>query len=81
MADIKKKAEAEEMVEIRIPRHKDPRLPQEDFYSINFKNYIIKRGEKVLVPKSLAKMIEDNNEAEEYAIIYAEEHKMRQPVM
>lgn len=79
MAESKKATTAEKLVKIKLRRNPDPRAAQEEFYSLNFKNYIIKRGVEVEVPEAIAKMIEENEEAEEYAANYAAEHKMRVP--
>lgn len=52
-----------------------PRLPgnqnQDEFFSINGKNYIIQRGKPVNIPMSLYKMILDNYQSEEDAIRFA----------
>lgn len=77
MADKKTNA-AEKMVVIKLPKNPDPRAPKEEFYSHNFKNYTIKRGESVEVPEYLANLIEDNEQAVQYADKYAEKHTMRE---
>lgn len=80
MAEAKKTADtAPKMVTIKLPRDPDPRHPQQEFYSINFKNYIIKRGEYVEVPEELAKMIEEQDEALEYANKYSDSVKNKEP--
>lgn len=77
MAETKKTAEPKK-VTVRLRRDPDPRHPQEEFFSLNFKNYIIKRGETVEIPEALARVIEDSERAEEYAINYAEAHKLKE---
>lgn len=79
MADSKKTATVSpKMVKIKLRKHPDPRMPQEEFYSFNFKNYLIRRGEYVEVPEEVARMIEENEEAEEYAMNYAQEHNLKE---
>ena len=68
-----------EMVEIRLPRAARPDAPQEEFYSYNFKNYLIKRGQVVLVPKELADVINKQLEAEDAAIEFANSRVLRSP--
>ena len=79
MAETKKTAESPKMVAIKLPRDPDPRHSQQEFYSLNFKNYIIKRGEYVEVPEELAKMIEEQEEALEYANKYSDSVKNKEP--
>ena len=57
-----------EMVEIRIPR-----TGKEDslLVGVNFKNYYIKRGEWVKVPKEVAEVIRNSEAAAEQAEEYA----------
>ena len=55
-----------------------PKLPgqganQEEFFSVNGKNYIIKRGIKVEIPEEVAEVIRNAEKAEEYAMNYVEE--------
>lgn len=79
MAETKKTADtAPKMVRIKLPRDPDPRHSQQEFYCHNFKNYIIKRGEYIEVPETLAKMIEDQDEAIEYANVYAEKMRVKE---
>lgn len=76
MAETKKSAERK--VTVRLRRDPDPRHPQEEFFSFNFKNYIIKRGEEVEIPEGLAEGIENSEKAEEFAITYAESKAMKE---
>lgn len=46
---------------------------QEEFFSVNCRNYRIKRGERVEVPEELAEVIENAEKAEEYAMNYVSE--------
>jgi hypothetical protein len=69
----------------RLPRLKGHNARQEEFFSVNFKNYIIQRGKPVEVPECIAKLIEDNEKTEEQALNYiddlleAEEYKKQHP--
>ena len=79
MAETTKKAtESAKRVEVKIPRLKGQNAVQEEFFSVNFKNYIIKRGEYVEVPEELAEVVKNGEKAEEYAMRYAEEKKARE---
>jgi hypothetical protein len=64
-------AKKSEMVEVRLPM-----LPgsknQTEFFSVNGKNYKIKRGEYVKVPVELKEVIENSQLAEDAAIRYAQ---------
>lgn len=77
MAEVKKETKevAKETKTIRLPIVKGEAL--EEFYSINFKNYIIKRGENVEVPKELYDLIMEQQEAADEAYIRSEELKMK----
>lgn len=64
-------------VQVRLPRNKGQNANQDEFMSVNFKNYIIIRGETVEIPEALAEVITNAEKAEEYAMQYAEEKAFR----
>lgn len=75
MADTTKKADnatREKRVTVRLPKLKGSNAIQEEFFSVNGKNYIIKRGETVEIPDDVAEVIRNAEKAEEYAMEYAE---------
>ena len=79
MADtIKKTAVNAKRVQVRLPRNKGQNANQDEFFSVNFKNYIIKRGETVEIPEELAEVIRNGEMAEDYALQYADDKKLRQ---
>ena len=65
-------------VKVRLPL-----LPgsknQTEFFSVNGKNYKIKRGVYVDVPACLAEVIENGNLAADAAIQYAQDNLVRSP--
>lgn len=65
-------------VQVRLPRNAGQNANQDEFFSVNFKNYIIKRGETVEIPEEVAEVIRNAEKAEEYAMKYAEEKAMRE---
>lgn len=80
MADtIKKTTGNAKKVQVRLPRNSGQNANQDEFFSVNFKNYIIKRGETVEIPEEVAEVIRNAEKAEEYAMQYAEEKAMREP--
>lgn len=74
----KQKADASKKVTVRLPRNAGQNANQDEFFSANFVNYIVKRGETVEIPEILANIIRDNEQAEEYAMKYAEEKALRE---
>lgn len=79
MAETKKTTQnTEEKVFVKLRRSSNPNAPQEEFFSYNFHNYIIKRGEEVEIPIGLAEMIKDNEEAEDFAFRYASEVALKE---
>ena len=80
MADTTKKTttNATKRVEVRLPMNKGQNANQDEFFSVNFKNYIIRRGETVEIPEELAEVIKNAELAEEYALRYAEEKKLNE---
>lgn len=76
MAEIKEKAKK---VQVKLPRAKGINANQDEFFSVNFKNYIIRRGEVVEIPEELAEVIQDSEKAEEYALDYAEAKAQKSP--
>lgn len=76
MADTTKKAvdnaTKSKRVQVRLPRLSGQNAIQEEFFSVNGKNYIIKRGETVEIPEEVAEVIRNAEKAEEYAMSYVE---------
>ena len=74
MADTTKKtvdnATKSKKVTVRLPRLPGQNAIQEEFFSVNGKNYIIKRGETVEIPEEVAEVIRNAEKAEEYAMQY-----------
>ena len=68
MAETTKKANnatESRRVTVRLPKNKGVNAVQEEFYSHNFKNYVIKRGETAEIPEEVAGVIRDAEKAEE----------------
>ena len=59
-------------VQVRLPRNAGQNANQDEFFSVNFKNYIIKRGEGVEIPEELAEVIRNAELAEDYALRYVD---------
>jgi hypothetical protein len=63
----------EELVTIKIPLTKDM---QDDVYvNVNQKNWLIKRGEFVQVPRYVAEVLERAEDAERQSILFQEANK------
>lgn len=77
MADTTKQAtnNAKKRVEVRLPRNMGQNAIQDEFFSVNCKNYIIKRGETVEIPEEVAEVIRNAEKQEEYAMRYVDELK------
>lgn len=74
MADIIKKTGSNaKRVKVRLPRNEGQNANQDEFYSVNFKNYVIKRGVEVEIPEEVAEVIRNAEKATEYAMQYADE--------
>lgn len=74
----KQTASDEKRVQVKLPLDKGVNAVQEAYFSVNFKNYIIKRGEYVDVPEDLAEVIRNGEIAEEAAFRYAAEKAVRE---
>ena len=75
MADTTKKADNAtkgKRVEVKLPKLPGQNAIQEEFFSVNGRNYRIKRGVYVEVPEEVAEVINNAEKAEEYAVSYAE---------
>ena len=76
MAEVKKNtannAEVKEAkkVTVRLPRLPGQNANQDEYFSVNDRPYLIKRGEMVEVPLEVAEVIENAEKAEEYALKY-----------
>lgn len=75
MADTTKKkdnATNGKKVTVRLPRLPGQNAIQEEFFSVNGKNYLIKRGETVEIPEAVAEVIRNGEKAEEAALKYVD---------
>lgn len=71
---------AEKTVTVRLPILKDEGAPDSEFVSVNFQNYLIKRGVDVEVPESVANVLKEAQIADDAAFIYAtKKAKLREP--
>lgn len=82
MADTTKKVDnatkkEQRRVTVRLPRLAGQNAIQEEFYSVNGKNYIVKRGETVEIPEAVAEVIRNNEKAEDYAMNYIDNLKKK----
>ncbi len=68
----------EKRVTVRLPRLEGQNANQTEFFSYNFKNYLIKRGEDVEIPEGLAEVIKNAEKAKDAAFKYAEEKALRE---
>ena len=59
-------------VTVRLPKLPGQNAIQEEFFSVNGKNYIIQRGETVEIPEEVAEVIRNAEKAEEYAMNYVD---------
>lgn len=65
--------------QIRLPKLKGENAQQTEFYSVNGRNYLLKRGEYINVPRELYEVILNSQNAEEDADRYAESVAVREP--
>jgi hypothetical protein len=59
-------------VTVTLPRLSGQNAIQEEFFSVNGKNYIIERGKEVEVPEEVAEVIRNADKAKEYAMNYVD---------
>lgn len=71
MAETTKQA-TKKRVTVRLPRNPGQNARQEEFFSVNGRNYLIKRGETVEIPEEVAEVIRNAEKAEEFAMQYVE---------
>ena len=73
MADTTKKtANNAKKVVVHLPRLHGQNARQEEFFSVNGRNYIIQRGIDVEVPEEVAEVIRNAQRAEECAMRYVD---------
>ena len=73
MAETNKKTDnAKRKISVRLPRNTGNNARQEEFFSVNGRNYLIKRGETVEIPEEVAEVIRNSEQAEDYAMKYVE---------
>ena len=73
VAEAKVDATEAKRVTVKLPKLRGQNANQEEFYSVNGKNYRIRRGVEVEIPEEVAEVIRNADLAEEYAMEYAEE--------
>lgn len=59
-------------VTVTLPRLLGQNAIQEEFFSVNGKNYIIERGKEVEIPEEVAEVIRNAHKATEYAMDYVD---------
>ena len=59
-------------VTVRLPRLAGQNAIQDEFYSVNGRNRLIKRGETVEIAEEVAEVIRNAEQAEEYAMNYVD---------
>ena len=64
--------QGEELVTIKLPMTKD--LKDDVFVRVNQRTWQIQRGVKVEVPRCVAEVLENAEEAERASMLYQEEH-------
>lgn len=70
----------DEIVDLLIPYAMGSQdVEEEVFISFNFKNYIIKRGQPVKVPRAVKEIWDNSQKAEYEAHVYAKKHAVREP--
>ena len=73
MADTTKKtANNAKKAVVHLPRLSGQNARQEEFFSVNGRNYIIQRGIDVEVPEEVAEVIRNAQRAEECAMRYVD---------
>ena len=73
MADTTKKtANNAKKAVVHLPRLSGQNARQEEFFSVNGRNYIIQRGIDVEVPEEVAEVIRNAERAEECAMHYVD---------
>lgn len=70
--DTTNNAKSKKRVVVHLPRLAGQNAIQEEFFSVNGRNYRIKRGLDVEVPEEVAEVIRNNRQAEEYAMNYVD---------
>jgi hypothetical protein len=55
---------------VTLPLNRGQNANQDEFFSVNGKNYIIKRGEEVEIPEEVAEVIKNAEKADAYAMRY-----------
>lgn len=77
MAENKAKKETPR-VQVRLLRNKGQNADQNEFFYLNGKTFLIKRGEYVDIPEELKEVIDNGEMAEEAAMRYAEDKSVRE---
>lgn len=72
------KQNTKKLIPFMLPLDKTPKASQEVYVSVNFKNYIIKRGVKVELPEEVIEVLQNADMAELEAMNYEEEQKAKQ---
>lgn len=75
MADTTSKAvkKEETLVPLLIPLSNNPKDPTEEFISVNFKNYLVKKGTTVMVPPEVKAVYDASIRAQAEAAMYERE--------
>ena len=73
-----KKSKTDAKIKVRLPLNHGRNANQDEFFSVNFKNVIIKRGQPVEVSPALAEVIRNGELAQDAAYAYSENLKTQE---
>ena len=59
-------------VTVKLPRLAGQNANQDEFYSVNGRNYMIQRGKEIEIAEEVAEVIRNAEQAEEYAMKYVD---------
>ena len=71
----------ENMVKVRVPLNRNGGDNSDIFVSVNGRNFLIKRGEDVLIPENVAKVLKESEAAQDAAFVFARENEFEPPVL
>lgn len=66
-------------VPYRLPRKLGQNAVQQEFFSVNFKNYLIETGKEVMIPIEVYNLIKDNERAVSEAQDFIDAHPLNDP--
>ena len=77
--EVKEEVEGVDFGYVYLPLLEGKNANQQEFFSVNFKNYLVRRGVRTKVPIEVYEVWRNSQRAKNSQILFANENSLREP--